>query len=370
MKKLNQLKASMSMQPDDFLYINDVAIGPGCKTYFIADIAANHDGELSRARDLIYLAAEAGADAAKFQHFQAETIVSDFGFKAMGGKQSHQSKWKKSVTEVYKDASVSLNWTEELKNTCDDAGIPFFTTPYSLEVIDELDCFVPAYKIGSGDITWRDMIEKVAMQNKPYFLACGASTMDEVLQAVTWALSINPKFGLMQCNTNYTAELDNFNFIHLNVIKTLRNMFPKMVLGLSDHTPQHATVLGAVALGASMIEKHFTDDVTRIGPDHGFSMDPITWRDMVDRTRELELAMGSGVKKVEYNELETVVVQRRSLRATSNLKAGHVIKEGDFAALRPCPRDAVSPAEAQSIIGRKLSVDLIAGNYIRACDLI
>ena len=207
------------MQPDEFLHINNVAIGPGCKTYFIADIAANHDGDLGRAKELIYLAAQAGADAAKFQHFQAETIVSDFGFKAMGSQQAHQSKWKKSVSEVYKDASVSLNWTEELKKTCDDAGIPFFTTPYSLEVIDDLDDFVPAYKIGSGDITWREMVEKVAMQSKPYFLACGASTMDEVVDAVSWALAINPKFGLMQCNTNYTAELDNFNFIHLNVIK-------------------------------------------------------------------------------------------------------------------------------------------------------
>ena len=147
-------------------------------------------------------------------------------------------------------------------------------------------------------------------------------------------------------------------------------MYPTMVLGLSDHTPQHATVLGAVALGASMIEKHFTDDVTRTGPDHAFSMDPITWRDMVDRTRELELAMGLGVKKVEHNELETVVVQRRSLRATSDFHAGHVILEGDFVPLRPCPGDAISPAEAQAIIGRKLSVNRIKGEYLRVGDLI
>ena len=239
-----------------------------------------------------------------------------------------------------------------------------------MEVIDDLDQYVPAYKIGSGDITWRDMVEKVAIQNKPYFLACGASTLDEVVDAVSWALKINPKFGLMQCNTNYTAELDNFNFIHLNVIKTFRNMYPKMVLGLSDHTPQHATVLGAVALGASMIEKHFTDDVTRIGPDHAFSMDTSTWRDMVDRTRELELAMGLGVKKVEDNELETVILQRRSLRATSDFKAGHVIVEGDFAPLRPCPRDAISPSQAKNIIGRQLSVDILEGDYIKDCDLV
>lgn len=357
------------MIADSFLKIGNTLIGPGHKTYFIADIAANHDGDLSKAKDLIYLAAESGADAAKFQHFQAETIVSDKGFRDMGSKQSHQSKWNKSVSEVYKDASVSLNWTQELCDTCEKAEIPFFTTPYSLDVIDELDDFVPAYKIGSGDITWRDMVEKVAHQNKPYFLACGASTLDEVVDAVTWALSINSKMGLMQCNTNYTADLSNFKYIHLNVIKTLREMFPSMVIGLSDHTPQHATVLGAVALGACMIEKHFTDDVTREGPDHAFSMDPSSWREMVDRTRELELSMGAGVKKVEDNELETVVVQRRSLRAISDLAENHIIQEGDFLPLRPCPSDAVSPAMSKSIIGSRLRSDLKKGDYLKIGDM-
>ena len=357
------------MITDSLLEIAEIKIGPGHKTYFIADIAANHDGDLSKAKDLIYLAAESGADAAKFQHFQAETIVSDKGFRDMGSKQSHQSNWKKSVSEVYADASVSLNWTEELRNTCAKAGIPFFTTPYSLEVIDELNDFVPAYKIGSGDITWRDMVEKVARQDKPYFLACGASTLDEVVDAVSWAGAINKKFGLMQCNTNYTASLDNFKYIHLNVINTLRQMYPSMVLGLSDHTPQHATVLGAVALGASMIEKHFTDDTTRTGPDHAFSMDAVSWREMVDRTRELELAMGAGVKRVEGNELETVIVQRRSLRANFNLKVAHIIQANDFVPLRPCPRDAIPPSEINSIIGTTLRRDFEKGDYLTTKDI-
>lgn len=357
------------MITDSLLQIGERKIGPGQKTYFIADIAANHDGDLDKAKELIYLAAESGADAAKFQHFQAETIVSAKGFQDMGTKQSHQSKWKKSVVEVYRDASVSLNWTEELRSTCDKAGIPFFTTPYSLEVIDEIDDFVPAYKIGSGDITWREMVEKVSMQAKPYFLACGASSLDEVVDAISWAATINKKIGVMQCNTNYTASLDNFKFIHLNVIKTLREMYPSMVLGLSDHTPQHATVLGAVALGASMIEKHFTDDTKRDGPDHAFSMDPITWREMVDRTRELELAMGSGIKKVEDNELETVVVQRRSLRANLSLKAGHIIQERDFVPLRPCPIDAIPPSKKNSIVGSKLRRDFEKGDYLTEKDI-
>ena len=357
------------MKSDSTLNISGKNIGPGHKTYFIADIAANHDGDLSRAKELIYLCAEAGADAAKFQHFQAETIVSAKGFNDMGNKQSHQSKWKKSVVEVYKEASVNLNWTEELKKTCEQVGIPFFTTPYSLELVDELDPYVPAYKIGSGDITWRDMVEKVASKNKPYFLACGASNMIEVKDAVDWALAINSQFGLMQCNTNYTADLENFKYIQLNVLKTLREGYPDLVLGLSDHTSQHATVLGAVSLGASMIEKHFTDDNSRDGPDHGFSMDPTAWKEMVDRTRELELSLGDGEKKVEFNELETVVVQRRAIRANKKLITGEVIKDGDFIPLRPCPDDAVSPAQMRDIIGSVLKRDIEQGDYLREGEL-
>lgn len=357
------------MNSESFLEISGKKIGPGFKTYFIADIAANHDGDLSRAKELIYLAAEAGADAAKFQHFQADTIVSDIGFKEIGSNKSHQANWKKTVSEVYQDASVSLDWTIELKKACDEVNIPFFTTPYSLEVIDHLDPFVPAYKIGSGDITWREMIEKVAKKSKPYFIACGASSMDEVINAVNWAVNLNQKIGLMQCNTNYTASLENFKFIQLNVIKTLRSMYPEMVLGLSDHTPKHATVLGAVAMGASMIEKHFTDDTTRQGPDHPFSMDPSSWREMVDRTRELELSLGNGIKVVEQNEIESKVVQRRSLRAVRDLKNGHIIVEGDFVPLRPCPENALSPSEAKNIIGKKLRTNLNFQQHLKISDI-
>ena len=210
-------------------------IGTRYPTYFIADIAANHDGDLERAKDLIYMAAEAGADAAKFQHFQAETIVSDYGFKSLKESNTHQSKWKDTVFNVYKDASVNLDWTSTLKETCHDAGIPFFTTPYSLDVVDYMDTHVPAYKIGSGDITWIEMIARVASKQKPYFLATGASTADEVHRAVCVALAINPQFGLMQCNTNYTASLENFRYIQLNVLKSYRAMYPDMVLPVRPH---------------------------------------------------------------------------------------------------------------------------------------
>jgi len=318
---------------------------------------------------LIYLAKEAGADAAKFQHFQAKTIVSNYGFQRLGSQQSHQASWKKSVFEVYQDASVDLNWTAELRAACEEVGITFFTTPYALDVVDFMDEYVPAYKIGSGDITWHDLIKKVASKGKPYIIASGASTADDVNEAIKVGLRLNRNVCLMQCNTNYTASLDNFRYVQLNVLKTYRAMYPDMILGLSDHTPGHSTVLGAVTLGAKMIEKHFTDDTNRAGPDHKFSMDSITWREMIERTRELELALGNGIKEVEVNEFETVVLQRRSLRAVSSMKKGHIITPDDFIALRPCPSDAIEPFNMPKVLNKTLRRDLSAEDYLRWTDI-
>lgn len=344
-------------------------IGGNNPVYFIADIAANHDGDLGRACELIHLAAEAGADAAKFQHFSAATIVSDAGFRSLGSQRSHQSAWGKSVFEVYQDASLNPGWTPVLRDTCREAGIAFFTSPYSLELVDLVDPFVSAYKIGSGDITWIEIIEYMAARQKPCILASGAANMDDVTRAVDAALAINQQLCLMQCNTNYTGSLENFRFINLNVLNTYRMMYPQLVLGLSDHTPGHATVLGAVALGARMIEKHFTDDMQRSGPDHAFSMDPAAWREMVDRTRELEYALGQGVKRVEDNERDTVVLQRRAIRVKAAMPAGTVLTRGSLEVLRPCPADGLPPCELAKVVGRKLRHELAAGDHLRWTDL-
>ena len=318
-------------------------IGESTPTYFIADISANHDGDLERARALIRLCAEAGADAAKFQNFRAPKIVSERGFAMISDNASHQAKWKKSVTQIYAEASLPWEWTATLKQECDTAGIDYFSTPYDFEAVDMLDPYMPAFKIGSGDITWPEMLCKVAEKNKPVLLATGASSMTEVQEAVETIRRINPQIGLMQCNTNYTGSLENFKHIHLNVLKTYAVAFPDVVLGLSDHTPGHSTVLGAVALGARLIEKHFTDDTTRVGPDHPFSMTPATWREMVDRTRELELALGQPAKSVAGNEEATVVVQRRCVRAARDLPAGTVLTREMLDVLRPAPRNSIFP---------------------------
>jgi sialic acid synthase SpsE len=356
-------------EPDQVLKIGETFIGSNFPTYFIADVAANHDGDIERAKDLIYLAAEKGANAAKFQHFSAGTIVSDKGFKALNGGSSHQSKWKKSVFDVYKDASVDLGWTEVLKATCDKAGIAFFTSPYSAELLNHIDPYVPAHKIGSGDITWLDMVRLIAQKNKPTILASGASSFDDVVEAVDTVLHVNSQICLMQCNTNYTASLENFKYIQLNVLKAYRQMYPSIVLGLSDHTPGHATVLGAVSLGARMIEKHLTDDNDRTGPDHKFSMSGDDWRDMVDRTRELENALGDGIKRVEANERETVILQRRAVYCAKNLAAGHVVTNDDLTILRPCPKDGILPVYRSEIVGKCLKRDLSEGEGLEWKDL-
>lgn len=350
------------------LKIGERNIGESNPTYFIADIAANHDGDLDRAVALIHLAAEAGADAAKFQHFRAPKIVSKFGFET-GPQLSHQSKWKRSVFEVYVSASVPWKWTATLKEACDAAGIHFFSSPYDMEAVDMLDEYVPAFKIGSGDITWIEALEHMAKKGKPLLLATGASDLGDVQRAVDAILSINPDLLLMQCNTNYTGSTENFRYVKLNVLETFAAMYPQLVLGLSDHTPGHAAVLGAVALGARAIEKHFTDNRGREGPDHLFSLDPVTWRDMVDRTRELEYAMGDGNKIVEPNERETVVIQRRCLRAARDLSGGTMIRKGDLEALRPAPRDGIFPYQENLAIGRKLLRDLKQGDYPKWTDL-
>jgi len=350
------------------LEIGGRALGDAQPTYFIADIAANHDGDLDRAVALVHRAAKAGADAAKFQHFRAPKIVSKFGFET-GPQLSHQSKWKRSVFEVYQAASVPWDWTETLKKACDDAGVHFFSSPYDLEAVDMLDQYVPAYKIGSGDITWIAALEHIARKGKPVLLATGASDLGDVQRAVDAILAINPMLLLMQCNTNYTGSIDNFRFVKLNVLRTFASMYPQLVLGLSDHTPGHSAVLGAVALGARAIEKHFTDDRGREGPDHPFSLDPAAWREMVDRTRELEYAMGDGNKIVEPNETDTVVIQRRCLRAARDLPAGTTLAKGDLEALRPAPRDGILPYQEDMALGRKVLRDVKQGDYPKWIDL-
>jgi sialic acid synthase SpsE len=350
------------------LQIGSQAIGPGQPPYFVADIAANHDGSLDRAYALIELAREAGADAAKFQNFTASKIVSRHGFEQLGPI-SHQAAWKKSVFEVYQDATVPQDWTPLLKERCEKVGIEYFTSPYDFASVDAVDPFVRVYKIGSGDITWPEIIEYIAGKGKPVMLATGASTLADVERAMATLTARTDQIVLMQCNTNYTASLENFRFINLRVLAEYARRWPEVILGLSDHTPGHATVLGAQALGAHVFEKHFTDDNGRSGPDHKFAMNPRSWREMVDRARELHLALGDGHKRIEDNERDTAVGQRRCLRFTRDLPRGTRLGPGDLFPLRPIPPDGVEPYRLEEVLGKTLRRDVKTDEHLRRDDL-
>jgi sialic acid synthase SpsE len=345
--------------------INKKLISQNSKTYFIADIAANHDGSLVRAKKLIKLCAQAGADAAKFQHFKAETIVSDFGFRNLG-KKSHQSKWSDSVFKTYKKASINLDWTKKLKKECDKYKIDFMTAPYDLIYVDKVDKFVKAFKIGSGDLTWDEIILKISKKKKPVILATGASDFYEVKKAVNLILKHNKCLVLMQCNTNYTNKEENFNYINLNVLRTYKRYFKnKIILGLSDHTPGYSTVLGAIALGARVIEKHFTDNNNRIGPDHQFSMNPNNWKEMVRETRRLESALGDGIKRVERNEKDTVFLQRRGVYAKKRIKKNTIFNIENTIPLRPHCKNIFSIKDIKKILGKKSNKNIKIGEWIK-----
>ena len=241
---------------------------------------------------------------------------------------------------------------------CKENNIDYFTAPYDLEYIDYFAKKMSITKIGSGDITWLDSLRAISKSKTYVFLATGASSMDDVKRALEVLQSALKPIVLMQCNTNYTGDPKNVEHLNLKVLETYSREFPDVITGLSDHTPGHLSVLAAVTLGARVVEKHFTDDISREGPDHGFSLDPKTWSAMVKETRLLERALGDGVKRIEANEVDSAIVQRRALRYRRDLKKGKKIEREDLIALRPCPANGLTPFEIDSLIGKSLKRDV------------
>ena len=337
------------------IQLGNTNVGNHLKPYFSADLAANHDGELSRAKDLIWIAKEAGAHCAKFQHFVADKIVNDVEFQKINSLETHQSGWKASVSEIYDQYHFRREWTEEIAKECKEADIEFSTSPYDYEAVELVDKYLNFYKIGSGDISWIDFIKYVSNKNKPILIATGAADLDDVKRAVG---SVNRKqLILMQCNTNYTTESDKHKYVNLKVIESYKELFPDVVLGLSDHTLGHGSVLGAIPLGARVFEKHFTDDNDREGPDHKFALNPKKWREMVDLSEEVFETLGDGIKRVEENEQNAFIVQRRSIVCNKDLKEGAIIAIEDINFLRPCPKNSFHPYQVDMVIGKKLKTN-------------
>ena len=327
-------------------------IGNHHKPYFVADLAANHDGDLSRAKELVWVAKEAGADCAKFQHFLADKIVNDIEFEKINKLETHQSTWKSSVSEIYDKYHFRREWTEDIYKECKEADIEFSTSPYDYDAVELVDEYVNFFKIGSGDISWIEFIQYVAKKEKPVLLATGAATLEDVTRAVN-AIDTDQLI-LMQCNTNYTVESNKHHYVNLRVLETYHKLFPNVILGLSDHTLGHGSVLGAIPLGARVFEKHFTDDNQREGPDHKFALNPLKWREMVDLSMEVFETLGDGIKRVEENEQNAFIVQRRSIVCNKKLPEGHQITRNDLDFLRPCPKNSFHPYQADEVIGKTL----------------
>jgi len=321
-------------------------VGDNHSCYIIAEIGSNFDGNLSKAKKLIKLAKECGADAAKFQSFKTELLLSKKGLKS---KNTFQTRWKKSVWKTYKDAEFPRAWHKKLNDYAKKIGIPFFSSPWDFEAVDILSKLnVPAFKIGSGDITYLELLKYIASKGKPVILATGASNMKEVRDAITAIKSVgNHQIILLHSVVQYPSPIEEAN---LKVLGILKKKFCFNV-GYSDHSPGSLIPIVSVALGACVIEKHFTINPKDEGPDHPHSMDPYSFKEMVRNIRTLEKSMGDGIKKVEKSEKETRIIQRRGIWTVTKIKKGERFTRNNIKALRPVL--GISASKYKEILGKK-----------------
>lgn len=335
-------------------------VGEGQPTYFIADVGANFDGSLEKAKKLALAVKESGADVVKFQSFLASKIVSGPSFAKMKLKGIHGS-WRKPIDKIFKEVEFPRVWHKELFDYCKKIKIAFSSSPYDFKAVDLLDKIgVDFFKIGSGEITWHEMLRYIAKKGKPMILATGDSTLAEVDEAIRVIEATgNNKLILLQCITNYPSKIESAN---INVLKTYQTAFD-IITGYSDHSPGDVVPLGAAAMGAKVIEKHFTLSKKDKGPDHPHSMEPREFRQMIERVRLLEKALGSSRKDVVPEEFETAIVQRRSLHANHDIGKGQRIKKSDIIELRPAV--GILPKYKDIVIGRRAKVNIKAGGAIR-----
>ena len=347
--------------------IGERKIGESHPTYIIAEIGSNLDGDLDRAKKLALKCKEAGADAYKIQNFLAPKIVSNEGFKGL--QVAFQSKWDKPVVEVYKKAEFPREWVKELADYCKEIGIDFISSPYDTDAVDLLEEIgVDAHKIGSGEIDNLEFLAYVAKTGKPVILGVGAATMDEVRAAVTAIRETgNENIVVLQCVTNYPAPIADTNLRAMVSIGKECDI----LYGFSDHTigPDQrgddplcgiTVPIGAVALGACVIEKHVTDDPSRTGPDHPFAMKiDGNFNDMCAGVRAVERALGDGTKRLMSSETETVIIQRRGIYSIRALKKGETITREELELLRPAV--GLKPRDLSRVVGKTAARDIAAG---------
>lgn len=338
-------------------------IGSGNPCFIIAEAGVNHNGDVELAEQLVDVAAEVGADAVKFQTFTAERLLTRQALKA--DYQLASTDAAESQFDMIRKLELSRCAHVRLIEHAKRRGIVFLSTPFDEQSVDLLDDLaVPLFKMASGEITNLLLLEHVARKRKPMIVSTGMSYLKEIEEAVRAIRGGGcDALALLHCTSNYPAEPLMCN---LRAMETMRQAF-NLPVGYSDHTAGVEIAVAAVALGASVLEKHFTLDRTLPGPDHRASLEPNELRAMVRAVRNVEQAIGHGVKQPMPSEQNTRIVARRSLVAVVDLPAGTVLQEHHLAAKRP--GIGLPPGELSGLIGRKLSKTLRADELIRWTDV-
>jgi len=357
------MEGKSDMRPSVQIRIADRLVGAGHPCYVIAEAGVNHNGSLARAIELIDCAADAGADAVKFQTFRADQLATadaaqaDYQRENMGESVSQQ--------EMLARLELSHEDHHQLAAHCKKRGIEFLSTPFDEQSADLLQAMqVPVLKISSGELTNLPFLKYVARLGRPLILSTGMSCLGEVEAAVDCILATgNDQLILLHCVSNYPAEP---NTINLRAMQTMRAAFG-LPAGYSDHTLGIDVAVGSVALGACVLEKHFTLDRTLPGPDHRASLEPTELRQLVTSVRNVEAALGDGRKQPAPCELGTAKVARRSLVAAANIPAGTPLTERLIASKRP--GTGLSPAFKPQLLNRRVTVDIPAGHLLTWKDV-
>jgi len=320
--------------------------------FVIAEAGVNHNGDMELAKKLVDAAVEAGVDVVKFQTFRSEDLVSSSA--SMAEYQEKNIGEKESQLEMLKKLELNYDSFKELKEYCDQKGIIFMSTPHTEDAVDFLEPLVPAFKVGSGDINNLPVLRKMASKGKPIILSTGMSSLEDVKEAVKIIEEAgNLQIILLHCTTNYPCPFDEVN---LRAMNTLQAEFPDLPCGYSDHTLGISVPIMAVALGALVIEKHFTLDKDMEGPDHKASLDPKELKQMTQEIRNVEVALGDGIKKPNPSEIKIAEVAKKSVIANRDIKQGEVIKTEDLIIKRP--GTGIEPKHFDDVVGRTTKQDI------------
>lgn len=328
------------------------------KTYIIAEAGVNHNGDIEIAKKLISKAKEIGVDCIKFQTFKTENLITPNAPKAeyqlkTTNPEDSQFNMLKSLELSYLDFSLLFNYCKKQK-------IDFISTPYNFEDVDFLnELGVEYFKIASGQLTELPFIEHVAKKNKKIILSTGMSGLHEIYEAVQLIKQqSNSQVSVLQCTTNYPSGIEEAN---LNCIKTIRDAC-NVEVGYSDHVLGNYACFGAVALGATIIEKHFTLDKKSDGPDHLCSADPSDFKDLVAGIRAIEKSLGSKIKEISPSEAKNVLGMKRSLVAKTEIKKGDYFNKNNVTFKRP--KNGLDINYYPLIIGKKSKVDIVENELI------